>query len=95
MQQQEQRQMRGFFASLRMTNVEGARQMWRGHDRRGGGRTNVWGIQCVRLAEGGVDFFVVVGGFEDFAGLGAVGGADEAVALHHVDEVGGATVANP
>jgi hypothetical protein len=34
------------------------------------------------------------GGFEDFAGLGAVGGADEAVALHHVDEVGGAAVAD-
>ncbi len=46
------------------------------------------------LAERGVDFFVVVGGFEDFAGFGAVGGADEAVALHHVDEVGGATVAD-
>jgi hypothetical protein len=46
------------------------------------------------LAEGGVYFFVVGGGFEDLAGLGAVGGADEAVALHHVDEVGGAAVAN-
>src|ERR1035438_5164896 len=46
------------------------------------------------LAQGGVDFFVVVGGFEDFAGLGAVGGADQAVVLHHVDEMGGAAVAD-
>ena len=46
------------------------------------------------LAEGGVYFFVVVGGFQDFAGLGAVGGADKAVALHHVDEVSGAAVAD-
>jgi hypothetical protein len=28
------------------------------------------------LSQGGVDFFIVVGGLEDFAGLGAVGGAD-------------------
>src|ERR1039458_2281589 len=49
-----------------------------------------WGDRWLGLAEGGVDFFVVVGGFEDFAGLGAVGGADQAVVLHHVDEVGGA-----
>jgi hypothetical protein len=47
-----------------------------------------------RLAEGGVYFFVVVGGFQDFAGFGAVGGAYQAVALHHVDEVGGAAVAD-
>ncbi len=46
-----------------------------------------------RLAEGGVDFGVEGGGFEDFAGFAAVGGADEAVAFHHVDEVGGAAVA--
>jgi len=43
------------------------------------------------LSQGGVDFFVEGG---DFAGLGAVGGADQAVVLHHVDEVGGAAVAD-
>src|ERR1039458_2619946 len=53
-----------------------------------------WGDRWLGLAEGGVDFFVVVGGFEDFAGLGAVGGTDQAIALHHVDEVGGAAVAD-
>ena len=34
------------------------------------------------------------GGFEEFAGAGAVGGADEAVALHEVDQMGGAAVAD-
>jgi len=47
-----------------------------------------------RLTQGGVDFAVVVRRFEEFAGLGAVGGADEAVALHHVDKVGGAAIAD-
>src|ERR1039458_3269039 len=46
------------------------------------------------LSQGGVSVFVVVGGFEDFAGFAAVGGADQAVVLHHVDEVGGAAVAD-
>ena len=34
------------------------------------------------------------GGFEEFAGAGAVGGADKAVALHEVDQMGGAAVAD-
>ena len=51
----------------------------------------IWWYQ---LPQGGVDFFVVVGGFEDLAGLASVGGADQAVVLHHVDEVGGAAVAD-
>ena len=56
--------------------------------------TTVKGRPSAGLAQRGVYFFVVVGGFEDFAGLAAVGGADQAVALHHVDEVGGAAVAD-
>ena len=35
-----------------------------------------------------------VGRLEDLAGFGAVCGADDAVALHHVDQVGGAAVAD-
>jgi len=47
----------------------------------------------VLLVLGG-DFVEPAGGFEEFAGAGAVGGADEAVAFHEVDEVGGAAVAD-
>jgi hypothetical protein len=44
------------------------------------------------LVGGGGDFALPVGGFEEFAGAGAVGGTDQAVVFHHVDEVGGAAV---
>jgi len=40
------------------------------------------------------DFAEPVGALEDFAGFGAVGGANDAVALHQVDEVGGASVSD-
>ena len=46
------------------------------------------------LAQGVFDFAEPVGTLEDFAWLGAVGGADDAVALHQIDEVGGAAVAD-
>lgn len=48
----------------------------------------------LRLAEGFVDLAVEVRGLQDFAGFAAVCGAYEAVALHHVDEGGGAAVAD-
>ena len=46
------------------------------------------------LVVGGRDFVEPAWGFEEFAGAGAVRGADEAVAFHEVDEVGGAAVAD-
>ena len=46
------------------------------------------------LAEGGLDFADPVAALQDLAGLGAVGGAYEAVALHEVDEMGCAAVAD-
>src|ERR1019366_2533625 len=41
-----------------------------------------------------VEFFYPVFGFEDFAGLGAVGGAHDAVLLHEVDQARGAAIAD-
>ena len=49
-------------------------------------------LKCTLLVGGGGDFALPVGGFEEFAGTGAVGGADQAVVFHHVDEVGGSAV---
>jgi hypothetical protein len=46
------------------------------------------------LAQGLFYFVNPAGALEDFAGLGTVGWAYEAVAFHHVDEVGGAAVAD-
>src|SRR5687768_4621329 len=43
----------------------------------------------------GVQLFVVVGTDQDFAGLAALRGAEETVALHHVDQPGGAGEADP
>ncbi len=43
---------------------------------------------------GGGDFAMPVRGFEEFAWAGSVGGANQAVVFHHVDEVGGAAVAD-
>jgi hypothetical protein len=40
------------------------------------------------------DFVEPSGGFEKFAGTGAVGGAGEAVALRQADEVGGTAIAD-
>src|SRR5579884_1241068 len=52
------------------------------------------GPRWVPLAEGFFDFAEPVGAFEDLAGFGSVGGTDDAVTLHEVDEVGGAAVAD-
>ncbi len=43
-------------------------------------------------AQGLFDFVNPVGAFEDFAGLGSVGGADDSVALHEIDEMSGTSV---
>ncbi len=46
-----------------------------------------------RLPQAAFDFLEPVGAFEDFAGFAAVGRADDAVAVHHVEDAGGAAVA--
>ena len=46
------------------------------------------------LPHGFFDFRNPIRTLEDFARLGTVGGADDAVAFHEVDEVGGAAVAD-
>ena len=91
--------MRGFFASLRMTiRKEAALRMT---SKKARATTVILTLQvrmtavvAGTLAEGGVYLFVEVGGFQELAGLRAVGGADQAVIVHHVDEVGGAAVAD-
>ena len=46
------------------------------------------------LAQGLFDFVDPVRTLEDFAGLGSVGGADDAVALHEVNKMSGAAVSD-
>ena len=48
----------------------------------------------MKLLQSLVGFVQPAGGFEEFSRFGAFGGADEAVAFHHVDEGGGAAVAD-
>ena len=48
----------------------------------------------VELAQGLVDLAHPVFRFQNFAGLGAVGRADDAVFFHDVDEASGAAVAD-
>src|SRR5579883_1377102 len=47
-----------------------------------------------KLSHGLFHFGDPVGAFEDFAGFGAVGGSDNAVVLHEIDEVGRAAVSD-
>src|ERR1700733_13359641 len=42
--------------------------------------------QAANLAQSRLNLIEPVGWFEDLAGLRAVGGADDSVALHHVDQ---------
>jgi hypothetical protein len=49
----------------------------------------------VRLAQRGLNLVEPVGRLEDLARFRPVGRADNSVALHHVDQVGGAAIAYP
>ena len=53
-----------------------------------------WNIRPLALQQRILNFTQPVRALQHFAGLGAVGGAHDAVALHQVNEVGSAAVAD-
>ncbi len=46
------------------------------------------------LADCGLDFVEPIRWFENLAWFGSVGWSNDAIALHHVDQVGGAAIAD-
>ena len=50
---------------------------------------------CPHLPHRFFHFAQPVGTFEHFARFGAVGGADDTVSFHQVDQMGGAAIADP